>query len=556
MKKGYFMIHFVLLFVFLLCNTNVSLAQMGDNWIVVSEDTYSEIKLDDGSAADDNFGDSWRIRVRSDDDKQQRIIYLKFSLDGTNYTSLEDFRFAYIKLTIDRWYNQRDGYYATFSVYPLEDNTWSESTLTWNNQPWTNDTAGEPLATFSEELEKIGADDPVKAIVLDVSSYVKTQLESGNTTFSMVLADTTYGTPEYQGSDIRLFSKECVGHADAEKNPDESFYPYLVINENPRFAGYDRIQVLEDTYTEVNLSDGSSAGDNFGDSWRIRVRSDDNTWQRISYLKFSLDGTDYYYAEDVGEVFFQFTISKWFNQRKKDGYYAQFEIYPLEDNYWSELALTWNNQPWNNTVADAPIAAFTDTLGFGISTVIGSDDPPKQMYFDITDYVKAQLDAGNTTFSIVLADSTCIFEGTNPEAKGTDVRIYSKECVGHAEAIKSPISNYIPCLFVKVPEGTAVEKKETTIPSSFSLSQNYPNPFNPETTIAFSLAKTENVDITIVDVVGRKIRSLLHEVRTAGDFQVTWDGLNDSGNQVASGIYFTRLSTKGQSKMIKMLLVR
>ena len=90
----------------------------------------------------------------------------------------------------------------------------------------------------------------------------------------------------------------------------------------------------------------------------------------------------------------------------------------------------------------------------------------------------------------------------------------------------------------------------------YELRQNYPNPFNPETVISFSLAKPGNVDIAIMDVMGRKIKSLLNENKAAGNFNVTWDGLNDADNEVATGIYFARFSTNGQSKMIKMLLVR
>lgn len=73
------------------------------------------------------------------------------------------------------------------------------------------------------------------------------------------------------------------------------------------------------------------------------------------------------------------------------------------------------------------------------------------------------------------------------------------------------------------------------------LEQNFPNPFNPSTTIAFSLKDAANVDLTIYDVAGRRVRNLVDERRDRGVYQITWDGQNDSGSRVASGVYFYKM---------------
>jgi len=73
------------------------------------------------------------------------------------------------------------------------------------------------------------------------------------------------------------------------------------------------------------------------------------------------------------------------------------------------------------------------------------------------------------------------------------------------------------------------------------LEQNYPNPFNPSTTLAFSIKDNANVSLTIYDVAGRRVRELVNERRDRGAYKVTWDGQNDAGQGVASGVYFYKL---------------
>ncbi len=81
-------------------------------------------------------------------------------------------------------------------------------------------------------------------------------------------------------------------------------------------------------------------------------------------------------------------------------------------------------------------------------------------------------------------------------------------------------------------------------PSEFALSQNYPNPFNQSTKIEFTLAKSGFINLNIYDILGRKIRSLISEKVSSGYKSVLWDGKNDSGKDVASGIYFYQLKVE------------
>ncbi|MCB0282644.1 MAG: immune inhibitor A [Calditrichae bacterium] len=89
----------------------------------------------------------------------------------------------------------------------------------------------------------------------------------------------------------------------------------------------------------------------------------------------------------------------------------------------------------------------------------------------------------------------------------------------------------------------------------FSLRQNYPNPFNPETRISFEMSEPANVNIKIYDAIGREIKTLYDGFKQAGSYQLTWDGTNDKGLSVASGIYFYRMQTKDFQSMKKLVLV-
>ena len=87
----------------------------------------------------------------------------------------------------------------------------------------------------------------------------------------------------------------------------------------------------------------------------------------------------------------------------------------------------------------------------------------------------------------------------------------------------------------------------TPVPQSFQLEQNYPNPFNPTTTINYQLSTAGTVSLRIYDINGRLVRQLaVNSLQSAGQHRVRWDGRNDSGHLVASGVYFYRLRAHGE----------
>jgi hypothetical protein len=96
-----------------------------------------------------------------------------------------------------------------------------------------------------------------------------------------------------------------------------------------------------------------------------------------------------------------------------------------------------------------------------------------------------------------------------------------------------------------------------SIPSAYALNQNYPNPFNPITTIGFEIPENSFAKLTVYDVSGKLIKTLVNEEKEAGYYSVVWDGKDEVGNPVESGIYIYRLTTPdGVNQTNRMTLLK
>lgn len=100
-------------------------------------------------------------------------------------------------------------------------------------------------------------------------------------------------------------------------------------------------------------------------------------------------------------------------------------------------------------------------------------------------------------------------------------------------------------------DGTNISK-----PHDFALGQNFPNPFNPSTTITFELLKDAKITISVYDVRGRLIRTLLDQQMNPGSSTISWDGKDNAGNSVQGGVYFYVLQTDGFFQTKKMILLK
>ena len=102
-----------------------------------------------------------------------------------------------------------------------------------------------------------------------------------------------------------------------------------------------------------------------------------------------------------------------------------------------------------------------------------------------------------------------------------------------------------------------IDVTTSTLPNTFELSQNFPNPFNPSTEIKFIVGKDELVSLNIYDIQGRLVSSLIDNYfYSAGSYKMSWDGKNQSGTQLPSGMYLYKLESAHKIVTRKMVLMK
>jgi flagellar hook assembly protein FlgD len=116
------------------------------------------------------------------------------------------------------------------------------------------------------------------------------------------------------------------------------------------------------------------------------------------------------------------------------------------------------------------------------------------------------------------------------------------------------IETFHPAITVMA-DGNIINHKD--IPKVFALHTNYPNPFNPETTIEFDLPKDASLQLKIYDVTGKLVRTYADGERwDAGYHSVVWDGKDERGKSLSSGMYFYRMITDEFNQTKQMLLLK
>jgi len=116
-----------------------------------------------------------------------------------------------------------------------------------------------------------------------------------------------------------------------------------------------------------------------------------------------------------------------------------------------------------------------------------------------------------------------------------------------------PLVNWMT---INTAKSTSVKRVNNTIPNKFALGQNYPNPFNPSTIISYDIPTEGKVVLQIYNMLGQEVRTLFDDVQASGSYQVTWNGENNFGRKLASGIYLYRMLYNQQQIVKKMMLLK
>ena len=99
-------------------------------------------------------------------------------------------------------------------------------------------------------------------------------------------------------------------------------------------------------------------------------------------------------------------------------------------------------------------------------------------------------------------------------------------------------------------------KQELLLPETFALHQNYPNPFNPVTTLRYDLPENAMINITIYDMLGREVKTLINQTQDSGFKSVIWDATNDYGKPVSAGVYLYQIQAGEFVQTKKMVLLK
>ena len=206
---------------------------------------------------------------------------------------------------------------------------------------------------------------------------------------------------------------------------------------------------------------------------------------------------------------------------------------------------------------------FTVPSGLGIMYT-NSD---YNIFYDDTDF---KMVWNGTIYNNLIAFCTASSQEANSKendphfigASNDDFRVQYNSVVIDAGTDVGLIEDYIgnPVPFSTRPDMGAYEWQGTLvdgnlIPLITKLNQNYPNPFNPTTTIEFSIQNDSHIELTVRNIKGQKIKSLLNDQITAGEHSIAWDGKDAFGKKVSSGVYLYKLSVNGKIEAVRKCLL-
>ena len=211
---------------------------------------------------------------------------------------------------------------------------------------------------------------------------------------------------------------------------------------------------------------------------------------------------------------------------------------------------------------DVSLANVQAVMGYGFALTYDTDK------FEFISVAPADEDlltstGGETLFHHVVADgqvsvATGMYNGTAVSGGGDVVRFVFRVLREFEDNARFEIANglvFDPSQLQNPAVVAGVLELQST-PREFALHQNFPNPFNPDTTIKYDLAESADITLQIYNVLGQVVRTLVaSEAQNAGRYQIRWNGMDDRGVPVSSGIYFYQISADGKFSDVRKLML-
>ena len=160
------------------------------------------------------------------------------------------------------------------------------------------------------------------------------------------------------------------------------------------------------------------------------------------------------------------------------------------------------------------------------------------------------IDTSATNFSVSYADMIEDMTENNVTVATIEWTVHVTDGIDTVEANNAPFT-------ITIDGGWAMNASaEALIPEVFALHQNYPNPFNPVTTLRYDLPENNLVNITIYDMMGREVKTLVNQTQDAGYKSIIWNATNDYGKPVSAGIYLYQIQAGEYISTKKMVLLK
>ena len=166
---------------------------------------------------------------------------------------------------------------------------------------------------------------------------------------------------------------------------------------------------------------------------------------------------------------------------------------------------------------------------------------------DLFYYIDQRDSSGDWTKYSVIYKSPEDANGVSVRARFTS---FAKGRVWFDDFSVRKVETVVTSVAERPTEGIAIR------PENYALSQNYPNPFNPETLFEYKVGQAGNIRIEIYNAIGQKIKTVVDALHPEGTYVARWDGTNDAGAKVTTGVYFYRLRAKNAFMTRKMILAK
>jgi predicted outer membrane repeat protein len=160
------------------------------------------------------------------------------------------------------------------------------------------------------------------------------------------------------------------------------------------------------------------------------------------------------------------------------------------------------------------------------------------------------MDTNATSITVSYVDIIEDMSENNVTAAALEWTVYVTDGIDTVEADNAPFT-------IEIDGANALRTYlEGLLPDEFALRQNYPNPFNPITTLRYDLPENSYVNVTVYDMLGRKVKTLINQTQDAGYRSVIWDATNDYGKPISAGIYLYQIQAGGYTSTKKMVLLK